>query len=34
MNVDEKLALIYAVENSGFSIKNALERLDIPASTF
>jgi putative transposase len=34
MNVDEKLTLLFAVEASGFSIKEALKRLDIPSSTY
>lgn len=34
MNVDEKLALLHAVEECGFSIKEALERVDIPSSTY
>lgn len=34
MIVDEKLALFYAVESSGFKIKEALRHLDMPASTY
>lgn len=33
MNIDEKLTLLNAVEMSGFKIKEALEKLDIPRST-
>lgn len=34
MNIDEKLTLLLAVEKSGFKIKDALCRLDIPKSTY
>lgn len=34
MNIDEKMTLIFAVENSGFKIRDALKRLDIPKSTY
>jgi putative transposase len=34
MNIDEKLTLINAVHKSGFKITKALERLDIPRSTY
>lgn len=34
MNVDEKLTLILAVEESGFNIKETLKRLEIPKSTY
>lgn len=34
MNIDEKLTLLLAVEESGFSVKEALKRLDIPKSTY
>jgi transposase InsO family protein len=34
MNIDEKLTLLNAVEMSGFKIKEALEKLDIPRSTY
>jgi transposase InsO family protein len=34
MNMDEKLALLRAVEASGFAITEALERLDVPRSTY
>jgi len=34
MNVDEKLALLLAVEQSGFKITEALKRLDIPRTTY
>ncbi len=34
MNVDEKLALLLAVEQSGFKVSDALKRLDIPRSTY
>jgi len=34
MNIDEKLTLLLAVEKSGFKIKDALCRLDIPRSTY
>lgn len=34
MNIDQKLTLIHAVEESGFKITKALERLDISRSTY
>ena len=34
MNADEKLELLLAVEKSGFSVTNSLERLDVPKSTY
>lgn len=34
MNIDEKLNLLNAVEESGFKITEALKRLDIPRSTY
>lgn len=34
MNVDEKLTLLLAVEQSGFKVSEALKRLDIPSSTY
>ncbi len=34
MNADEKMTLIYAVEESGFKITDALRRLGIPRSTY
>ena len=34
MNVDEKLTLLLAVEESGFKVTEALKRLDIPRSTY
>ena len=34
MNKDEKLDLIKAVEESGFSNEEALRRLDVPRSTY
>lgn len=34
MNVDEKLTLIHAVENSGFNIKDSLKKIDLPKSTY
>ena len=34
MNVDEKLALLLAVEQSGFKVTEALKRLDIPRTTY
>lgn len=34
MNVDEKLTLIMAIEQSGFTISEALKRLDIPRTTY
>lgn len=34
MNVDEKMTLILAVEESGFKVIDALKRLDIPKSTY
>ncbi len=34
MNVDEKMTLILAVEQSGFKVSDALKRLDIPRSTY
>jgi putative transposase len=34
MNIDEKLELLFAVERSGFTISEALVRLDIPSSTY
>ena len=34
MNVDEKLTLLLAVEESGFKVTEALRRLDIPRSTY
>ena len=34
MNIDEKLTLLRAVEQSGFSVIEACERLDIPRTTY
>ena len=34
MNVDEKMTLILAVEESGFKVTDALRRLDMPRSTY
>lgn len=34
MNIDEKLTLLNAVEESGFKISEALKKLDIPRSTY
>ena len=34
MNVDEKMTLILAVEESGFKVTDALKRLDMPRSTY
>ena len=34
MNVDEKLTLLLAVEQSGFSITDALKKVDMPRSTY
>ena len=34
MNMDEKLELLNAVEESGFSITESLKRLDVPRSTY
>jgi len=34
MNIDEKLTLLLAVENSGFNVSEALKRLDIPRTTY
>lgn len=34
MNIDEKYTLLCAVEESGFSISEALKRLDIPKSSY
>lgn len=34
MNVDEKMTLILAVEDSGFKVTEALKRLDIPRSSY
>jgi len=34
MNIDEKLTLLRAVEESGFPVKEACERLDIPRATY
>lgn len=34
MNADEKLSLLIAVEASGFKVSEALEKMDIPKSTY
>lgn len=34
MNIDEKLTLLLAVEESGFNVKESLKRMDIPRSTY
>jgi putative transposase len=34
MNADEKLTLLFAVESSGFSVREALEKIDITSSTY
>lgn len=34
MNIDEKLTLLMAVEESGFNVKESLKRMDIPKSTY
>lgn len=34
MNFDEKLTLLRAVEESGFAVKEACERLDVPRATY
>jgi transposase InsO family protein len=34
MNIDEKLTLLRAVEASGFKIKEACQRLDVPRATY
>jgi len=34
MNIDEKLTLLYAVEESGFNVTEALKRLEIPRTTY
>ena len=34
MNMDEKLSVLMAVEESGFKVTEALKRLDIPRSTY
>jgi transposase InsO family protein len=34
MNIDEKMTLILAVEESGFKVTEALKRLDMPRSTY
>ncbi len=34
MNIDEKLSLLLAVEESGFSVSEALKRMDIPRSSY
>lgn len=34
MNIDEKLTLLMAVEESGFNVKESLKRMDIPRSTY
>ena len=34
MNIDEKMTLLFAVENSGFNIRDALMKLDIPKTTY
>ena len=34
MNIDEKMTLLFAVEDSGFTITDALKKLDIPRSTY
>lgn len=34
MNVDEKLTLLRAVEESGFAVREACERLDVPRATY
>ena len=34
MNIDEKMALLSAIENCGFTIKEALRRVDLPSSTY
>jgi transposase InsO family protein len=34
MNIDEKMTLLFAVENSGFNIRSALKKLDVPKTTY
>ena len=34
MNIDEKLTLLMAVEESGFNVSNSLKKLDVPRSTY
>ena len=34
MNIDEKMTLLFAVENSGFKIREALKKLDVPKTTY
>ena len=34
MNIDEKLTLLMAVEESGFNITESLKRLQVPSSTY
>ena len=34
MNIDEKLTLLMAVEESGFNVSESLKKLDIPRSTY
>ena len=34
MNIDEKMTLILAIQESGFGVTEALKRLDIPRSTY
>ena len=34
MNIDEKLTLLRAVDQSGFPIQEAFQRLDIPRATY
>lgn len=34
MNIDEKLTLLYAVEESGFNVSTALKKLDVPRTTY
>jgi len=34
MNIDEKMTLLMAVENSGFKVRDALKKLDVPKTTY
>ena len=34
MNIDEKMTLLFAVENSGFKIREALKKLNVPKTTY
>lgn len=34
MNADEKLTLLFAVESSGFSVREALDKIDVTSSTY